>query len=436
MQLSIVHDKYARHARHPWLVVLPARLSDTGKRKYHRFATRSAAADFVASVRQRVRREGERPLAILSAQLAADAAAAAQLLAGTGLTLRAAVQQLLDVLHHTGAALHAALQPGGQGESIQATAAAAPPAAPLTLPRTLAMLEAAKPHQRTVTTRTRRSAISTLLRRNPGLADLPLSNYTPATIQTALDTAWPDAPPSWNGGRRALCTIFSFAIRRQLVKMPHPVSPLEQRHTTEAEIRAIPADTLRALLAACRPATPAERQAAAALPPNARRAAAADTSPLRAYVAICALAGVRPTECQSIRWQDIDFEDNILSVRVLNSKTGGQRHIELHPALRAWLLSVRPAGVDPAALVTPVRNIARLMQTVRQRAGFGAENPWQNDCLRHSYATYYLKARIGNITQLQLNMGHRSAHLLYTRYTNMAGVTRAAAEAWWAVLPD
>lgn len=54
--------------------------------------------------------------------------------------------------------------------------------------------------------------------------------------------------------------------------------------------------------------------------------------------------------------------------------------------------------------------------------------------LRHSYATYYLKNG-GDLNRLQLNMGHRDTHLLYTRYTNMVGVTRAMAAEWWQVLP-
>lgn len=79
-----------------------------------------------------------------------------------------------------------------------------------------------------------------------------------------------------------------------------------------------------------------------------------------------------------LRWQDIDFENAIFSVRAANSKTGGQRY---------------------------------------------------------SYATYYLKARCGELPRLQLNMGHRSAQLLYSRYVNMAGTTRDLAENWWRILP-
>ncbi|MBR1997820.1 MAG: hypothetical protein IJ993_05350 [Akkermansia sp.] len=46
-----------------------------------------------------------------------------------------------------------------------------------------------------------------------------------------------------------------------------------------------------------------------------------------------------------LRWQDVDFEDSIISIRARNSKTGGARHIELHPTLAAWLHAYRLHGV-------------------------------------------------------------------------------------------
>ena len=144
---------------------------------------------------------------------------------------------------------------------------------------------------------------------------------------------------------------------------------------------------------------------------------------------------MRPTECTRLRWQDIDFEDAIISVRAPNSKTGGQRHIEMHATLAAWLRACRPADAAPGDLVTPAKNLHANLGALRHRAGFGG-GTWQHDCLRHSYATYYLKARHGEITRLQLNMGHRSAQLLYSRYVNMAGTTRDMAEKWWQILPD
>lgn len=429
--LSITKDTYKGHARSPWLVVLPARLSPTGRRQYRRFRTRGAAASYVASVRGHVRTNGEKPIAVLPARLAADAAAACSLLEGSGLSLCDAVRQLLAAVQAQGVASAPFIPSGGAGVRGQGSASAA---APLTLSGILAKVEDAKSHQSVATMRARRGAIHTISSRCQGIEDIPLESFTPETVQHILDTVWPHSVTAWNGGRRQLHALFAYAIRRRLVNMENPVTCLEQKHVTETEITALPPQDLKKLFAACRPPTAAELAQAQDFPSGShRRAYAADLTYLRPYIAACAFAGIRPTECARLRWQDIDFEDAIISVRVANSKTGGQRHIELHPTLAAWLRTCRPPTAAPEDLVTPQTALNLNLTALRRRAGLC--NTWQHDCLRHSYATYYLKARLGEITRLQLNMGHRSAQLLYSRYVNMAGTTRAMADEWWQILP-
>ena len=433
MQMSITRDTYKGHEKSPWLVVLPARLSPTGKRKYRRFATRAAAASYVAAVRVQVKQHGEKPVAMLPARVAADAAAACQLLEGTGLSLCDAVRQLLATVHAQGVACAPFHPSGGAGAGGKV---GTPAAASLTLAVLLDKIEADKGHQSVATRRARRGACHTLFKRNAGLADTPLDCFTPDMVQTLLDTTWPDAPTTWNSARRYLHAMFGYAIKRRLVMMENPVTSVEPRHVQEAEITALPPGELQKLFAACRRATTAEITAAAHITGRAaRRAATEDLTYLRPYIAVCAFAGMRPTECTRLRWQDIDFEDAIISVRAANSKTGGQRHIEMHPTLAAWLLACRPADAAPTDLVTPATNLAANLTALRHRAGFGGGR-WQHDCLRHSYATYYLKARCGEIHRLQLNMGHRSAQLLYSRYVNMAGTTRDMAAEWWQILPE
>ncbi|MBQ4593426.1 MAG: tyrosine-type recombinase/integrase [Akkermansia sp.] len=59
---------------------------------------------------------------------------------------------------------------------------------------------------------------------------------------------------------------------------------------------------------------------------------------------------------------------------------------------------------------------------------------WQADVLRHSFASYALKAGT-SLADLQLDMGHRDASMLRARYLNMAGLTRQLADAYWALTP-
>lgn len=420
MLLRVIRDSYRGHARTPWLVVVPSRVSATGRRQYRRFPTRAAAAAFCAGVRRLIRERGEQPISVLPAKLAEDATQAAALLSGTGLSLTEAVQQLLQQ------------EPRPPADSAPGCLVVEDR---LTLRGVYDIISAAKRRQSPATHFTRRSILNILFAATPELPEMPLVQCTPAFIAAALDAAWPHSPASWNSGRRQLHACFQYAIKRRLVRMENPVTPLDFKRVTEGEITALPPEGLRRLLAACRPPSAAELASAALRKGGRKRLLQCDASALLPYIAICAFAGIRPTECSKLTWQDVDLEDGVISVRAANSKTGGTRHVELHPTLRAWLLRGMPAG-RCGPVVPP--NFSALARIVRRRAGYGpgCAEAWQPDCLRHSYATYYLKAKCGSISQLQVNMGHTGTVLLYTRYMNMRGVTRASAEAWWQVLPE
>ncbi len=438
MQLTITRDTYKGHRKSPWLVVVPRRLSPTGRRLYRRFASRTAAAAFAAQIRGQVRQHGERPLATVPASLAADAQAASLLLAGTGLTLTDAVRHLLGRGRAGGVASALYSLTGGAGAAAhqeEVSHAAATDAGIYSINATLAALEEARAHQSDATKRTRRSVFNRLFASTPALAETALEACTPASMLEALNRAYPHSAQAWNTARRYLHALFSFAIRRGMASMQNPVTPLDLKHVQEAEITAMLPHELQALFDACRPATAEEVAAAAHLSPAARHLASLDTTCLRPFLAICAFAGVRPAECARLTWGEIGMEEGVLSVRGANSKTGGTRHIPLHPTLRAWLEHCKPIDATPSTPIVPRGGHIVRMRAVRARAGYGGGNPWTQDVLRHSYATHYLKAGIGELSALQYNMGHRDASLLYARYTNMKGVTRAASEGWWQVLP-
>jgi len=65
----------------------------------------------------------------------------------------------------------------------------------------------------------------------------------------------------------------------------------------------------------------------------------------------------------------------------------------------------RPPHAAPTDPVTPPADLKWKLRCLRRRAGYGPERPWQDDVLRHSYATYYLLAG-GELPRLMLNMGH------------------------------
>ena len=133
-------------------------------------------------------------------------------------------------------------------------------------------------------------------------------------------------------------------------------------------------------------------------------------------------AGVRPAEVMRLNWADIDWDDSIISVRPVHSKTGGCRHIQLQKVLRVWL---QEYGVSQGKICPP--NWHRRWRLLRDAAGLV---PWQQDVLRHTFASYHVKY-FHDFPRLQEDMGHHSATLLRTRYLNMRGLTAAHAQIFW-----
>lgn len=163
------------------------------------------------------------------------------------------------------------------------------------------------------------------------------------------------------------------------------------------------------------------------------RAACTHFSPgVALHVAIGAFAGVRPHEALRLKWRDIDVEENVVSVRGRSSKTGGTRHITLRPVLRAWLdYLCPPAARKPDATICTKCSLSTLRR-LHQTAGM---RNWPRDVLRHSFASYSIKAGTP-LHEVQADMGHVGLALLRARYLNMAGLTKAGAEAWWRLTPS
>ena len=67
---------------------------------------------------------------------------------------------------------------------------------------------------------------------------------------------------------------------------------------------------------------------------------------------------------------------------------------------------------------------------LRRLAGWSRlSHPWPQDALRHTFASYHL-SYFRSYTELQLEIGHRDASLLRTRYVDQRGVV--GARAFWS----
>lgn len=151
-----------------------------------------------------------------------------------------------------------------------------------------------------------------------------------------------------------------------------------------------------------------------------------------AAVAMMLYAGVRPREVQRLTWHDISMEQNIISLSPIHSKTGGARHITLEPILKDILLKyAKEHSVVGTDLICP-KNWLNKWVAIREKAGWNTTNPWEQDCLRHSYASYHA-LKYKDFTRLQYEMGHASAALLRTRYLNMGSLKPDDAQVFWGI---
>src|SRR4029450_8894076 len=79
------------------------------------------------------------------------------------------------------------------------------------------------------------------------------------------------------------------------------------------------------------------------------------------YLAIGAFAGLRASEIERLDWRDVDFEEN--EIGVSGESKAGQRHVDMLPNLREWLMPLRKLS----GRITP-ENFRRYFDQAREAA--------------------------------------------------------------------
>jgi len=152
-------------------------------------------------------------------------------------------------------------------------------------------------------------------------------------------------------------------------------------------------------------------------------------------IALATFAGLRPeSEMMRLDYAQVKLDRGFIEVMASKSKTAMRRLVRVHPTLRAWLLHAHGGAVPVSGPVWPAKVTARRRwREVREACGWNSKsNPWPQDLLRHSYASYLLASN-NDAAATAEQLGHMTTAMLYQHYREV--VTREDAAAFWAVLP-
>jgi integrase len=148
------------------------------------------------------------------------------------------------------------------------------------------------------------------------------------------------------------------------------------------------------------------------------------------FYVLCVFAGLRPSESQRVRWEDINFEGKEIYVKP-EGKTGARRFIlenkktQDTDALWVWLNHFKSIRGDQP--FNPTQNHEGTQKKIRSSAGF----QWSQDVLRHSFGTYYYNL-IHDLGKVVHDMGNSEA-ICKRHY--LREVANSATKEFWAIRP-
>ena len=197
-----------------------------------------------------------------------------------------------------------------------------------------------------------------------------VSGITAEEIENWLIKSFPH-PVTRNNNRRVLVNLFNFAKSKKYIEI-NPVAEITPSKQVGKDVGILKPEQISQLLEH-------------------------STQPILPYFAIGAFARIRPEEILKLQWSDIKWRQGNVRVRAVVSKIGKTRNVAIEANLREWLNPYHHAtgGICPV-------NWRRLFRETRTEAGV---TEWPSDCLRHSFATYWLEKH-KDAPRLALEMGN------------------------------
>ena len=233
-----------------------------------------------------------------------------------------------------------------------------------------------------------------------GLARRRVRSITPQECAEYIETAF-DTPRQRQKARLILSGVFSTAMKRGWCDT-NPVSKVEAPRVVEQPVPVLTPQEIEQLT------TTVE---------------AYQGGSCAAAVGMMLYAGIRPHEVARLTWAQVDLQARAIYILPRHSKTGGARRVTIHRPLQRILKSHKHAENEK---ICP-RNWLHHWRELRRAAGWDSPaHRWPQDALRHTFASYHL-SHFRSYAELQLEIGHRDASLLRTRYVDQRHVVNAGA---------
>ncbi len=233
------------------------------------------------------------------------------------------------------------------------------------------------------------------MKRCPGLARRKVRAISPQECAKYIEMAF-DTPRQRQKARLILSGVFGTAVKRGWCS-GNPVSKVEPPRVVEKQVPILTPQEIVQL-----------RQAAESYRGGSCAAA----------VGMMLYAGIRPHEVARLTWAQVDMQERAIYILPQHSKTGGARRVTIHKPLMRILRRHKLA--ENKKICPP--NWLWHWRDLRKAAGWDSPaHPWPQDALRHTFASYHL-SHFRSYAELQVEIGHRDATLLRTRYLCMNGV--------------
>ena len=238
------------------------------------------------------------------------------------------------------------------------------------------------------------------MKRCKRLAARRMRSITPQECAEYIEQAF-DTPRQRQKARLILSGVFGTAVKRGWCDA-NPVARVEAPRVVEQQVPIL---------------TPQEIEQITTTAETYRGGSCA------AAVGMMLYAGTRPHEVARLSWAQVDLRERAIYILPRHSKTGGARRVTVHKPL---LRILRAHKREEKEMICPA-NWLHHWRELRRAAGWDTPaHRWPQDALRHTFASYHL-SHFRSYAELQLEIGHRDATLLRTRYVDQRGVRNARA---------